>query len=228
MGMNNWKLCPLAICIGSILVAVGCDRIPDEVLNSPPAKRPGERIVVAKKPIEPPSLEAEVSSAEIKATANDALARLGQPSLPILVTMLRSADAGERERAALTLARMGPAAADAAEALVERLEDPQEEPAVKLASARAIGQIGRALWPEEPQLQLEPPSLEPLPELSEEFRDDADVVALHQRRVARRVEYDERNENRRRYYDEQMEEYRRRSAIAQRAVDALAALAAQG
>jgi hypothetical protein len=71
-----------------------------------------------------------------------ALSRIGEPAVPALVEALKSPDPNIRQQAADTLARIGPAAANAVPALTGLLEDP--DPRVKKSAVRALGQIGPA------------------------------------------------------------------------------------
>ncbi len=232
---------PGVFILGVVLLILGLrsERIPDHVMNSPPAvnkippgeqqqpqdERPKDLIADSR-----PSLRLTAGyrpnvNRQLDATAADALSRIGQPSLPVLVEQLQSGQPQNQILAADILARMGPAAVDAAEPLVERLEDADEQVEVKLVCARAIGQIGPALWPAEPEAFIEPPTLEPLPEMNEQLLADPQMAELRRRQETRRIEYGEFHARRKQQYYDLHDEYLRRRQIAQRAVDALAMLA---
>jgi HEAT repeat protein len=78
----------------------------------------------------------------IRETAVDAIARIGEPAVPVLVQSLSDPDPGVRAQAARALARMGVAAKPAVPDLVKALHDSDE--GVRIAAARALGQIGPA------------------------------------------------------------------------------------
>jgi len=230
--------------VGALSLGGCVERIPDSVMNSPPAKRPDaqgspkqeaprqtpprDRVAAgaateADAAIRLTSYRAAQSSlAEVAARS---LAQMGSASVSQLVEQLVAADARQRVFAAEVLARIGPDAVAATEPLVERLEDDGEQEEVRLACAKALGQIGPALWPVEPQPYLPAPELEPLPSLSDDELADPTIAAIHQRQVARRIDYDQRNERRQQQHDADLAEYRRRTALAQRVVDALSKLA---
>lgn len=83
-------------------------------------------------------------------TASDALARIGQPAVPEVTTMLHDSDPQVRIRAAEILARIGPPASAAVPELVAMLNDQDRE--VRKQAARALGQIGPAAAPAVPEL----------------------------------------------------------------------------
>ncbi len=68
------------------------------------------------------------------------LIRLGEPAVPPLAEMLRSADPQLRSRAATTLWGMGDKAHAAVPALIETFSDP--DPALRTSVAMALGNIG--------------------------------------------------------------------------------------
>ncbi len=78
----------------------------------------------------------------IRETAVDAIARIGEPAVPVLVQSLSDPDPGVRAQAARALARMGVTAKPAVPDLVKALRDSDE--GVQIAAARALGQIGPA------------------------------------------------------------------------------------
>ena len=237
-------------CLAAGIIVSGCRKIPEHIMNSPPANHAAPDAATPKKSapppvdLEPPALHPEdrlashvdAAASEIddapksevlREAAVDALARMGAASVPSLVKELNSQDARQRQRAAEVLALIGPAAVDAAEPLVERLEDSQEDRGVQLACATALKEIGPALWPPEPEPYLALNLAEPLPLLSGGESDNDQVAALAQRRETRRIEYDQRNARRRQLHEEHVQEYQRRRAIAARAVDVLKELALQ-
>ena len=233
------------------LLFAGCERIPDHIMNSPPAvngrfdveepiRNEADSPETQTPPAAIPRPQDKVASYEsnsipdddddsiddqLAAEATSALARIGAAVVPSLVLELNSEEPLQRERAAVALSRIGPAAIEAAEPLVERLEDEQEQRSVQLACAKALKEMGPALWPAEPQPRLPRPSLEPLPELGEEDAENPQLAVLAQRRETMRIEYEERSERQQQEYYHQLQEYERRVAIAQRAVDALKKLA---
>lgn len=79
----------------------------------------------------------------IEETTVDALGRIGQPAVPALVNLLHDRDAGLREEAARTLARIGPVAQEAIPELIAALESESSEP-VRRQIIRALGQMGPA------------------------------------------------------------------------------------
>jgi len=78
----------------------------------------------------------------VKETAVDALARIGESAVPVLIEALSDPNPDVRKQAARSLARMGDAGKAAVPVLIERLQDPDEE--VRQAAARALGQMGAA------------------------------------------------------------------------------------
>jgi len=191
---SRWgAFCGSSIVMAAALcVALGCEKIPEEVLNSPPAKyradeppppddsppeQPQDRVAQDgdQRPLRMAAYRPP-SDAPLEQAAATALSRLGRPSVPVLVEQLHSDEPARRKWAAEMLARIGPDAVDAVEPLVERLEDPAEQADVKAACARAIGHIGPALWPAPPQPPREAPSLQPLPQPGDESPADTDAA----------------------------------------------------
>lgn len=82
----------------------------------------------------PDSTEQEVAA--------QALGRIGQPAVPMLMNALQHRDPHVRLQAAQVLAKIGPEAKAAVPILVAALDD--QDPRVRRASARALGQIGPA------------------------------------------------------------------------------------
>lgn len=76
----------------------------------------------------------------MREVAAAALGRIGRPAVPKLVEALESSNPALRQKAADTLARIGPAASDAVPALIKALRD--TDPLVRKSAARALGQIG--------------------------------------------------------------------------------------
>jgi HEAT repeat protein len=72
----------------------------------------------------------------------DALARIGAPSVPALVAVLRDPDAELRRDAARALARMGSDASEAVPDLIAALDD--KDQGVRRNATRALGEIGPA------------------------------------------------------------------------------------
>ncbi|MFM9066635.1 MAG: HEAT repeat domain-containing protein [Planctomycetota bacterium] len=79
-----------------------------------------------------------------------ALSRIGSASVPALREALQSAEPSMRSRAADTLAKIGPDAADAVPDLIVNLNDPDLR--VRKSAARALGQIGPKAAPAVPTL----------------------------------------------------------------------------
>lgn len=248
----------LAALAGTAVLLGGCERVPEHIMNSPPAldrppletpgqgapdpdappvdlsprdsvpaPHPQDRLASyqddAPKPDEAKLDEATMPD-QLARAAEQALARVGAPSVPLLVAELDSENPQRRQRAAQALARIGPDAIDAAESLVERLEDENEEQQVQLACAAALKEMGPALWPAEPRPFLEPFQPEPSELLSEDS-DNPQIVALAEVQTLRRVQYEERSDRLQQLYELELQDYQRRSAIAQRAIDALMNLA---
>ncbi|HEX5444138.1 MAG TPA: HEAT repeat domain-containing protein [Pirellulales bacterium] len=92
----------------------------------------------------------------VRETAADALARIGDASVPSLVEILQDPDRDVRAQAARALARMGPRAEPAIPALIAALNDSDKE--VRMGAARALGQIG-------------PPAAEAVPDLIQALKD---------------------------------------------------------
>lgn len=78
----------------------------------------------------------------VRAFAQEALARLGREAVPAVVPLLAHEDVGVRRRCAKWLARIGPDASSAIEALAHRLED--SDPGVRRLARAALRQIGPA------------------------------------------------------------------------------------
>jgi hypothetical protein len=79
-----------------------------------------------------------------------ALSRIGSASVPALREALQSAEPSLRSRAADTLAKIGPDAAEAVPDLIVTLNDPDLR--VRKSAARALGQIGPKAAPAVPTL----------------------------------------------------------------------------
>lgn len=86
----------------------------------------------------------------VRETAIDALARIGPAAIPSLIVALEDPNADVRDRAAQSLARMGPPAKEAVPMLIAALEDPDWS--VRRSAARALGQIGPEAAPAVPAL----------------------------------------------------------------------------
>jgi HEAT repeat protein len=82
---------------------------------------------------------------DLQQTAMDSLGRIGTPTVPELVAMLRDLDPRQRANPARVLARIGPEAA-AVPALTSALSDLDE--IVQQSAARSLGHVGPAaqLW----------------------------------------------------------------------------------
>lgn len=78
----------------------------------------------------------------VRAFAQEALARLGREAVPAVVPLLAHEEVGVRRRGAKVLARIGPDASSAIEALAHRLED--SDPGVRRLARAALRQIGPA------------------------------------------------------------------------------------
>jgi HEAT repeat protein len=107
-----------------------------------------------------PALVKALDDKEVAYPAAEALARIGPPreAIPAFIRLLKKDDAankgrllyaeGERREAANALGKIGPAAAAAVPALIERLQDKTEtgpglfSPNIRGAAARALGKIG--------------------------------------------------------------------------------------
>jgi HEAT repeat protein len=77
---------------------------------------------------------------EVQQVAADALARIGEGSIPELVRLLEDPNPKTRARAAWALGRMGPQGTKAVPALAAALQDKDRQ--VQESAARALGQIG--------------------------------------------------------------------------------------
>jgi len=86
----------------------------------------------------------------VRETAVDAIARIGEPAVPVLIQSLSDPDPGVRTQAARALARMTDKAKPALPALTAALNDPDED--VRIAATRALGQLGPAAAPALPEL----------------------------------------------------------------------------
>ncbi len=75
-------------------------------------------------------------------TTVDALSRIGAPSVPALVAVLRDPDPELRQNAARALARIGPDASEAVPELIAALDD--KDIGVRKYATRALGEIGPA------------------------------------------------------------------------------------
>lgn len=225
---------------GALLLCGGCTTsIPQRVLDSPPAKFRTPATAVARerdRALEPPATVVHRTVAQpytewgLQETAIDALARLGEAATPELTAQLRSGDVAQRRRAAELFARLGPDVADdveVVETLLARLQDEREEKQVRIACARALGQMGSRLWPEPPEPYVEPPTLEPLRPLTAEERRDPAEVARYRERLARHQDQQQRIERQQREYYQRVEEYQRRLQLARRATAVLLQLARQ-
>lgn len=95
----------------------------------------------------------------VQETAADALARIGEPAVPMLVETLNDRDPHARAQSARALALMGPKAQAAVPQLILSLDDADEH--VRRGAARALGQIGPAAQSAVPALirllKLPPP-----------------------------------------------------------------------
>lgn len=142
--------------------ALGCrsDRLPESVLRDlEPVQQPREANrqqpgVSPGKPIvgvlggSPEPIVRPLSEWSLQETAADALGRMGDAAVPLMIENLQYRDpeperqAEVRRQAAEVLARIGPDAEPAVPALIEALQDPS--PSVRKAAAHALGQIGPA------------------------------------------------------------------------------------
>jgi HEAT repeat protein len=77
---------------------------------------------------------------EVRKQAGQALAQVGQPSMPELIRALRERDVRFRQRAAKSLALIGPEAREAVPDLIVCLRDP--DTGVRAATVLALGEIG--------------------------------------------------------------------------------------
>lgn len=138
----------------TVSLAVGCQRselkLPDSIRQK---IAESNRVASDSKPMTPlPTVPSDGISSRftvrpfedwtMREAAAVALSRIGEPAVPALVEALKSPDPNVRQQAADTLARIGPAAANAVPALTALLEDP--DPRVKKSAVRALGQIGPA------------------------------------------------------------------------------------
>jgi HEAT repeat protein len=144
-----------------LCLTVGCqsEPIPDslarELEEMPPtslAPEPEDRLRRERpdmswlQPSEP--IVRPVSEWTLRETAEDALGRMGEAAVPMLIEKLRfehpdpRRQAEVRRQAAEVLARIGPQAAPAVPMLIEALEDPSLD--VRKSAAFALGQIGPA------------------------------------------------------------------------------------
>jgi len=101
-----------------------------------------------------PLLARALARPRMDAVVCAAIARIGPAAadaVPVLVQALRSADTGQRWRAARALGRIGPAAQAAVPALQAALADP--EIGVRQHAARALGRLGPAARPAAAALQ---------------------------------------------------------------------------
>jgi hypothetical protein len=237
------------IFISAAVLLAGCgEYVPPHVMNSPPAKRPipdrqrdSDRFITVAKPVQPAAeshkpqlqppeaalVERPYTEWTVSETAAEALARTGTAALPELAQRLQSSSAAARLSAAQMIARIGPDAArsiDLLEALVDRLENPQEQPNVRRACARAIGQIGPALTPAPPQPPSPRPVVPPLPTLTPEQMLDPQTALWHEREETRRQEEEARWTLRHAKYEAALADYQRRMQLAERAAQALLAL----
>ncbi len=142
----------------AILVVIGlsgCDRLPlslprtggQSTIPNPTAEEIG-RLRKGLAPLDQPVASRRVlrlpvtEEWTVKATAADALARIGEGAVGPLVDALANRDEQVRAQAARALARMGPTAEPAVDELIIALRDSNEE--VRRNAARALGQIGPA------------------------------------------------------------------------------------
>ncbi|MBI2825209.1 MAG: HEAT repeat domain-containing protein [Planctomycetia bacterium] len=130
-----------------VVVALGCGSTEAPKDKPTVAEIQQTRAAIEKpapSPTPPPPVTGNIPFREwgVKEAAVDALARIGQPSVPVLIDALSDADAEVRVHAARALARMGDAGKEAVPVLIARLEDPDE--GVRQAAARALGQMGPA------------------------------------------------------------------------------------
>jgi HEAT repeat protein len=147
---NSSTIAPRLLFAGSLaLLTAGCngqDPAPKRVISSEPspaqAQAAAEYDTGASLFGGPLGARIVPRPKTLEQTAVDALARIGSPSVPALVTMLRDPDAELRQDAARALAKMGTDASRALPELIVALEDKDEE--VRKEAARALGEIGPA------------------------------------------------------------------------------------
>lgn len=161
--MTRIGFCRHAVCWGGVLglALFGCQPasnspVPDAVRKKLDERASAPRPVPSDDPSEPLSRTLQVTSGgptqvrrfavrpfeewTMREVAAAALGRIGRPAVPKLVEALASENPSLRQKAADTLARIGPAAADAVPALIKALRD--ADPLVRKSAARALGQIG--------------------------------------------------------------------------------------
>jgi hypothetical protein len=135
-----WSLC-------GCLLSAGCGETQVKLTAEPP--KPTRAQIAALRAKYAESSDAERAPAlpltmfrqwELQQVAADALARIGEASIPELVRLLEHPEPRIRARAAWALGRMGAKAKPAVPALVAALED--DERLVQESAARALGQIG--------------------------------------------------------------------------------------
>jgi HEAT repeats/PBS lyase HEAT-like repeat len=151
MMSGNWRGAAFLLIAVSAAVA-GCGKKSDTLqrgnAHAPPSMEgdPEPKVVVAKPahtpPVPTPEERKPYLAWSLERTAIDSLGRIGEPAVPAITRLLRSPDRTVRERAAQSLARIGPAAEAAVPDLLAALDDPDED--VRRSVIRALGQIGPA------------------------------------------------------------------------------------
>lgn len=207
----------------------------DESDDNTPAPHPDDRVAETEADKLPrgyrPYIEWTMNEA-----ATDSLVRLGPAALPRLEIELGSGDVEQRRRAAAAIARIGPDAAQSAdtlELLVSTLADEDQDVLVRKYCLRALGQIGPAIWPQEPFAYRPATTLATTP-LSNRVPipvDESGVEIFDESLLSpggvqsSRIDYEDGESARFKAYQATLRDYERRREAAQQAVDLLATMA---
>lgn len=134
--------CLLGCDVGLVPTSFSAQEIADARARVTPERGPRPVMQLAQRPM--------LRESTISETAADSLARIGDQSLPVLISALRDSDPIVRSNAAKGIARLGEAAQAAVPALINALSD--SDRTVRLSAARALGQIGPGAASAIPQL----------------------------------------------------------------------------